>query len=209
MADLTQPLTDAEIERLDDFLYSVNPDEGMSIEELDGFFCALICSPELVLPSEYMPHLWGGKTAQPAFKSAEEAREITTLITRHWNTIAATLHQDEPYPAVLNEYEDSDETGQEWALGFIQGMQLREKSWQRLVNDEEMGPILLPVMVLVQDDEDSLPSESVTQDERNSALDVLAHSVLLVYRYFRTEVRPQRIAKKRTAAKKQSFRKKQ
>jgi hypothetical protein len=41
---------DSELEGLEDFLYRVNPDEALSLEEMDGFFCALICSPELVPP---------------------------------------------------------------------------------------------------------------------------------------------------------------
>jgi uncharacterized protein len=116
MPNLSQPLTDPELERLEDFLYSVNPGEAMSLEEMDGFFCALICSPDLVPPSEYLPHLWGGEHVLHSFESAEEAQEILTLISRHWNTIAAFLLRDEPYPALMGEYEDGNVTGQEWAL---------------------------------------------------------------------------------------------
>ena len=29
-------------------------------EEVDGFFAALICSPEIAKPSEYLPEIWGG-----------------------------------------------------------------------------------------------------------------------------------------------------
>lgn len=207
MPDLTKPLTDSEIDRLDDFLYGVNSDEGMNIEELDGFFCALICSPELVPPSEYMPHLWGGKTAQPAFASAEEAQEILALITRHWNAIAATLLRDKPYTVVVNDCENRDETGQEWALGFVQGMYLREKPWQRLINDEEAGAILFPIMVLVQGEEHGL-SDVDPPEDGESALDVLSNAVLHIYRYFRTGVRPpQSTGEKRTAAKKKIARK--
>src|ERR1035441_7463834 len=96
MPVLTQPLTNAELDRLDHFLRSVNPGEGMSLEELDGFFCALISSPEVVPPSEYMPHIFGGELAQGrGVSTIEEAQELLNLLTRHWNTIAATLLRDE------------------------------------------------------------------------------------------------------------------
>lgn len=198
MPDQTKPLTESEIQRLDDFLYSVNPDEGMSMEELDGFFCALICSPELVLPSEYLPVMWGGKS--PAFKDVEEAQAILTLITRHWNTIAATLLRDEPYRVQVWEQEDGDEMGQEWAVGFFQGMQLRGKAWERLMEDEEFGLFLAPVMLLVQDEEHRLSDEAVTEEDRDNALEALPTAVLSIYRYFRME-KPQRSPKKRTAVK--------
>jgi uncharacterized protein len=32
-------------------------------EEVDGFFAALICSPEIAKPSEYLPEIWGGEMA--------------------------------------------------------------------------------------------------------------------------------------------------
>jgi len=28
-------------------------------EEIDGFFAALICSPEIAKPSQYLPEIWG------------------------------------------------------------------------------------------------------------------------------------------------------
>jgi uncharacterized protein len=207
MPNLSQPLTDPELERLEDFLYSVNADEAMSLEEMDGFFCALICSPDLVPPSEYLPHLWGGEHVQHSFQSIEEAQEILTLISRHWNTIAAILLRDEPYPALMGEYEDGNVTGQEWALGFLQGMYLREKPWEQLLKDEQFGAMLFlfPVMVLAEDEEHRLTSAPVTAEDRDTALDALANTVLLIYRYFRSTVKPQRrVAKKRSASKKRT-----
>jgi uncharacterized protein len=28
-------------------------------EQIEGFFAALICSPEIAKPSEYLPQIWG------------------------------------------------------------------------------------------------------------------------------------------------------
>ena len=58
------PLTDDELERLAAFLDSIDNEEALSLEGLDGFFCALIAGPELVMPSEYLPVVWGGGTAR-------------------------------------------------------------------------------------------------------------------------------------------------
>jgi len=43
------PLTDAELDRLGDFLNAGESDNAMNIEELDGFFAALIAGPETVM----------------------------------------------------------------------------------------------------------------------------------------------------------------
>jgi Uncharacterised protein family (UPF0149) len=47
------PLTDAELDRLGDFLKSCKGGRAMNVEQLDGFFAALIAGPETVMPSEY------------------------------------------------------------------------------------------------------------------------------------------------------------
>ena len=48
-----QPLTDAELDGLAEFLQSCKSGKAMNVEQLDGFFAALIAGPETVVPSEY------------------------------------------------------------------------------------------------------------------------------------------------------------
>jgi uncharacterized protein len=46
----------------------------MNLEEMDGFFAALICGPEFVPPSEYVPNVWGKRPSnEGCFQSLEEA----------------------------------------------------------------------------------------------------------------------------------------
>ena len=58
-----EPLTDAELDRLGDFLASCKGSKAMNLEELDGFFSALIAGPEPVMPSEYNREVFGGEMA--------------------------------------------------------------------------------------------------------------------------------------------------
>jgi uncharacterized protein len=200
MPPLTQRLSDAELERLDDILGDLSSGTAMSLEEMDGFFCSLICSPEVVPPSEYLPHIWGGEENQESgFKTVDEAKEALTLISRHWNTIAATLLRDEPYPVLLGEAGDGMLTGQEWAIGFMQGMALREKPWEQLATDTKWNDALIPTMVLAEDKENPISDAPVTPEEREAMLDVLAGSVLVIYRYFRAEKKPPRKAAKKSS----------
>jgi len=55
-----EPLTDAELDRLGDFLKNCKGGKAMNVEALDGFFAALIAGPETVMPSEYYPEVFGG-----------------------------------------------------------------------------------------------------------------------------------------------------
>jgi uncharacterized protein len=87
-----KPLTDAELDRLGDFLKGCKGGNAMNLEELDGFFAALIAAPEVVLPSEYNREVFGGEMPEAVeFASLDEAQEILNLMMRHWNTIAETL----------------------------------------------------------------------------------------------------------------------
>jgi uncharacterized protein len=87
-----EPLTDAELDRLGDFLKSCKGGRAMNVEALDGFFAALIAGPETVMPSEYYREVFGGEMSDACeFGSLDEANEILGLMMRHWNDIAGTL----------------------------------------------------------------------------------------------------------------------
>src|SRR5437016_14366316 len=94
----TEPLNDAEVDRLAYFLKSCKGGEAMNVEQLDGLFAALIAGPETVMPSEYNREVFGGEMSDACeFSSLEEANEILGLMMRHWNTIAGTLYKGEAY----------------------------------------------------------------------------------------------------------------
>ncbi|MFW5681151.1 MAG: UPF0149 family protein, partial [Pseudomonadota bacterium] len=98
------------------FLASSNaPATAMPLEAVDGFFAALVAGPATVLPSEYLPVLWGD--AEPVFESMAQAEHVTGLLMRHWNAVAARLaaglaHRPLLFPGTL------DQTGRMWARGF-------------------------------------------------------------------------------------------
>jgi uncharacterized protein len=56
----SQPLTDGEFDHLSEVLERFGDKRAMNLEQLDGFLTALICCPDLVPPSEYLPKIWGG-----------------------------------------------------------------------------------------------------------------------------------------------------
>ena len=84
-------LTNHEFDRLSEILGSLSP-SAMNLEMLDGFLAALICSPNLILPNEYIPIIFGDDE-DAAFDSQEEAMEFFNLTMRHWNFIAGELQR--------------------------------------------------------------------------------------------------------------------
>jgi uncharacterized protein YecA (UPF0149 family) len=110
----------------------------MNVEELDGFFAALIAGPKTVMPSEYLPEVFGGEMSDTCeFSSIEDANEILGLLMRHWNTIAWTLLKGEVYvPLLLEDEAATTAHGNDWARGFMRGVNMRNDSWDGLIEDD-------------------------------------------------------------------------
>ena len=144
-----EPLTDAEFDRLGEFLKGCTGGKAMNVEELDGFFAALVAGPDVVMPSEYLPEVFGGEMSEAhEFGSLEEANEIISLLMRHWNDIAATLSKDEVYLPILLEDENGVPHANDWARGFMRGVEMRPGGWAELIRDEEHGGCMFPVLML-------------------------------------------------------------
>jgi uncharacterized protein len=125
-----QPLTDAELERLTAVLKRFGDERAMNLEQLGGFLAALICCPDLVPSSEYLPEIWGGDIVlEEGFGAQPILKDFLSLIMRHWNTIVETLQSGEVYLPLLLEDENGVSHANDWANGFLRGMKLRKQHW--------------------------------------------------------------------------------
>jgi uncharacterized protein len=184
----SEPLNDAELDRLGDFLKSCKGGKAMNLEQLDGFFAALIAGPETVMPREYSPEVFGGEMSDVCeFSSPEEANEIFGLMIRHWNTIAGALFNREVYVPLVLEDETGVSHGNDWARGFMRGMHMRHDGWAQLVNDEENGGCLIPMMMLCHehDKDPEMRPKPIAPEKREDIIVHMAAGLVGAYRYFR------------------------
>jgi uncharacterized protein len=185
-----EPLTDAELDRLGDFLKGCEGGKAMNLEELDGFFSALIAGPETVMSSEYHAEVFGGEMSDACeFDSLDEANEILGLMMRHWNTIAGTLFKGEAYVPLLLEAENGVAHGNDWADGFMRGMNMRHEGWAELVNDDEHGGCLIPMMMLCHehDEDPEMRPKPISPEKREQVIARMAVGLLGAYQYFRAQ----------------------
>jgi len=183
-----QPLTETELDRLEEFLQRSKGENSMNIEELDGFFAALIAGPEVVLPSEYLPEVFGGEMSETCqFAGIDEANDILGLLMRHWNTIAARLYKDDVYLPILLEDEDLICWGNDWARGFMRGVDMRRGGWAELLNDEEQCGWLVPVLILYHehDEDPEMRPGPIDQEKREAIIVQMAAGLVKAYQYFR------------------------
>jgi uncharacterized protein len=184
----SDPLTDAELDQLNAILKRLGNDDAMNLEQLDGFFAALICGPELVPPSKYLPKICGTPTF---FEDASSAQEFFSLIMRHWNAVADTLNSGEVYLPLLLEDESGVALGNDWANGFLRGMEFGKEDWVLLLDDEDHGGSLIPILALANEhnpDPEMRPYKDPIGTELRETLIVRAAAgTTQIYRYFNAQ----------------------
>jgi uncharacterized protein len=132
-------LKDYEIGWLRAFLASAKaPPDTMFMEELDGFFCALIAGPIGASFDKNLATVWnpgGGGDAAPSYDSAEQQQYVLALLKRHWTAIGLRL--DATYRHVPLIPRHREETARRsWATGFLRGMATRKAEWHlRMAED--------------------------------------------------------------------------
>jgi uncharacterized protein len=144
-----------DLDVLDRFLLSdAAPDDSMGLSDLDGFLTGVLAGPELVLPSEWLPRVWGGEA--PTFESEDQARLILSIVMSRYNEIARALESGEPgdLDPVFWMYEgDGTALAADWAEGFLEAIEMRPDAWLPLIEDREASALLTPILALCGDED--------------------------------------------------------
>ena len=190
MTDASKGLTDAELAELDEFLAQVEGGVIMNTEALDGFFAALACCPDFIMPSEYMPIIQEGETESGDldFESLGEAQQFMTLVNQHWNYVNHQLNEDEVYFPSVRKNERGEYACNDWAKGFLAGAHMRPSIWSELINDEEHGDSMVPIVALAYEnhpDPKMRPfKEPIDEKKREDLMVLSAASVMRIHTYF-------------------------
>jgi len=185
---ISEPLTDAELDHLSAILDQFGNKSSMNLEQLDGFLSALICGPELVLPSKYLRMIWGDKSV---FEDASSAQEFFSLLMRHWNAVADTLNSGELYLPLLLEDESGITHGNDWASGFMRGMEFGKEDWALLLDDEDHGGSLVAIFALANEhnpDPKMRPyKDPISAELRETLIASAVAGTMQIYRYFKAK----------------------
>ena len=111
------------------------PEDAMDLSELDGFLTAIAIGPELIMPSEWLPVVWGGE--EPAFDDLDEAQTILSLVMARYNEIIAGLQAggDDWAPVFWGTPDWRRDRLTDWAAGFLDAVRLRPDAWMPLFDD--------------------------------------------------------------------------
>jgi uncharacterized protein len=167
------PLSDDELQQLDELLQAVPGDASMNVEGLDGYLTALLVGPPLLQTlrtADWLPPVWGGDGDDGApFASGRQRKRATVLVLRHLHGIATQL-RDAPahWQPVFSVAEDGEEErvdAEDWCIGFLQAVALAPEQWEPVFDDPSLGPALVPLVLLGGDESQLEPADRERLDD--------------------------------------------
>jgi uncharacterized protein len=150
-----------------------SPPDCVMLSDLDGFLSGIAIGPELVLPSEWLPLVWGGEA--PEFADESEATAVLGAIMGRYNEILRQIDHDAVEP-IFWATRDGTLIAADWAEGFLQAIMLRMDAWDRLLKSKRDGQLLIPILALCGD-ENGESLLDVTPDEEDRFMEEAAELI--------------------------------
>lgn len=150
--DKTNPFfSDDDFDSLEDFLLSDKVgDDAMTVSVLDGFLTGIVVGPETIMPSEWMPVIWGERGA--SFSGPDEAEEICALVIARYNQIIFELaEKPESFEPIIMSDHTGDLLGELWAEGFVTAIEMRPEAWKSIFETDYAAAVSL-IMALASPD---------------------------------------------------------
>lgn len=137
-----------DLDALNDYLLSDrSPPECMDVSQLDGFLAGLVIGPETITPHEFLPVIWGGD--EPSFVDAHEANMVMGTILGRYNEIIDGLDETPAsYAPVFWQDRAGNSIFEDWAVGFMQAVGMRQNVWEAVLADDEYAMLLIPIGVI-------------------------------------------------------------
>lgn len=126
------PITPRHLRQLEKELAGLPGDgEAMLVSELDGFLTGVLVCPDLIMPSQWLPLVWGDgdDEAAPVFESTTHAQKLIGLVTQHYNAIATDLQCGRFAPVFDVDRRHDEVLWELWIDGFEKARLLSPQSW--------------------------------------------------------------------------------
>ncbi len=189
-----QPLSEAEFDSLSEALERLGG-RAMNLEQLDGFLASLVCGPEDVSQTECLQEVCGFDVVNDESASEPSTQTLLLLLSRHRDGIAHTLRSGDVFTPLLVADEHGEYPANDWAKGFLRGVELRRGAWASLMNDEEHGGSLVAIFALAHEhdpDPEMRPyNEPIPAELRERLIVGAAAAVMNIYRYFQERAAPE------------------
>lgn len=190
-ADLSSPLSDDELDRLqhillervDEDAVTEDKDEGvLDVSELDGFLTAVVSGPVMIMPSRWLPAVWGD--FEPTWNSLRDFEAFMSLLVRYMNSIAAALVEEpETFEPMYLEHVSRGKTVvvvDEWCEGYMRGAGLALDEWR--AGAPEVTDLLAPICAFTGATD--WVAHELTEPEAAKLRDAIAPNVRAIHAYW-------------------------
>ncbi len=114
---------------------AVNPDKALTLEGLHGFLYGLAIIPDPIMPSDWLPGVFGEEMMN--FKTKAEADKLMGCLFAVYNRINGDDKLEFPFD--MERLKEGDmERMQDWAYGLFLAMTLSPETWGMGDEDEEV-----------------------------------------------------------------------
>jgi uncharacterized protein len=165
------------LDRLSMLLHALPVDNmPMTLSELDGYLTGILACPEMIAPSEWLPHVWG-ETGEAHFADQKTVEETIGAVMAHYNSVAEAMTRSLWIEPIYEIDPNSDETLWEpWVDGFTRAMGVRPDAWEGLLDraDEETRSTVIFLMAL----QDIYTGNTKFTDEDIDEIDVQAPDLI-------------------------------
>ncbi|NIF22544.1 YecA/YgfB family protein [Candidatus Pantoea multigeneris] len=178
-----EPLNENELAWLEEILEKYSNDASVvDVSELDGLLTAVLSSPVVAEPSEWLVAVWGGEKNIPKWTNEREMNRFINLCFQHMSDIGERLEhypdQFEPLFGV-NEMEGREFTVvEDWCFGYMRGVDLA--NWPALPADLQTQ---LDAIALHGRDEQLEALESLTPEAFADSIEAIKPAALELYDY--------------------------
>jgi len=137
-------LSPAEFDRLESLLAADHFRDSMTLDALQGLFCAVASAPVPIPQEKWLASALG----EHAFASADEAGEVTDLLARFCNDTARAIASEEGLDVISYPVEEGEEELAVWCEGYLAGVGLADPDWFGAGDEETVDELLFPFMAL-------------------------------------------------------------
>jgi uncharacterized protein len=178
-----KPSGDNFLDVIDYALKRYGQDSLYDASELDGFFAALACAPDTIMPSQWIPAIWGGIELMPEWEDENELESFTQAVFTLYNHVMESLNEDR-FQALFNEYEDKNKIHiipDNWCGGFMQGIDL----WGPLpAEDADLAEELIQPIKLFMSEEGYNQRQNMSKEEVEAQRELIEPNVRTLFQHF-------------------------
>lgn len=147
---MAQILTNKQKERIKQLLYMAdNTEDALTLTGFEGFMFGLAITPDVILPSEWMPLVFGEEMV--TFNSEDQASlhmknliEVYNAYTRafHKGTLVFPFNMEKLSSKMLDDIQD-------WSYGLLEALRMRPDIWyiDREENYEDMSEYIKDIIL--------------------------------------------------------------